>query len=219
MAEHVTAAPPPAVEDAAVLAALRRGDEAAFVALVQRHQAGMLRVAQSYVGSRALAEEVVQDTWLAVVRGLDAFQGRSSLRTWIYSILVNRARSRAVREPRTEPLPADSGGWESVPASRFQPAGAPWPGGWAVPPRPWELPDDALAAKETRAAVDRAIATLPPAQQQVIVLRDVEGWPAAEVCDMLGLTAGHQRVLLHRARAKVRAALEDHLETGRRRAS
>ena len=193
--------------DAALLDRLRAGDEAAFMELVERHHAALVRLAQSFVSSRAVAEEVAQETWLGVLRGIDRFEGRSSLKTWIFRILVNRAKTRGEREARSVPFSSlESEDGPSVDPDRFVEAG-----GWASPPRPWEgEPVDRLLAGEARAVIDAAIERLPPAQRRVITLRDVEGWPAEEVCDALGLSEANQRVLLHRARSKARAALEAH---------
>jgi RNA polymerase sigma-70 factor, ECF subfamily len=197
------------------LSALRAGDEQAFRALVARHQAAMVSVATQFVASRAVAEEVVQDTWLAVLRGLDRFEGRSSLRTWIFRILANLARSRGVREHRSVPMDLLGDPRPAVPASRFRPEGDEWPGHWADPPRRLaQLPEERLVERETVSVVASAIDGLVGSQRQVIVLRDVQGWSSGEVCDALGLSEGNQRVLLHRARSKVRAALERHLEAG-----
>jgi len=201
------------------LEALRTGDEATFMALVERHHASLLRVAQIYVSSRAVAEEVVQDTWVAVLRGLDRFEGRSSLKTWIFRILANTAKTRAVREGRTLPLSALQTPAlvpePAVPAELFRGSEDPtWPAHWAAPPAAWdELPEKRLESLETRARIEAAIKELPAPQRAVISLRDIEGWPAAEVCNALGLTETNQRVLLHRARSKVRRALEQYLES------
>ena len=204
------------VEDLELLARLRRGDEAAFAKLVQRLYDPMLRLAMFHVGNRAVAEEVVQDAWVGVLRQLDRFEGRSSLRTWVLRIVGNRAKSRAVRERRSLPFSSLDGLDEAGPAvdpERFEPAGEPWAGHWASPPRSWrDLPEDRLLSRETRAEVERAVELLPSAQRAVIVLRDVEGMTAAETCELLGLTEGNQRVLLHRARSKVRRALERYLD-------
>jgi RNA polymerase sigma-70 factor (ECF subfamily) len=197
--------------DAALLAALRSGDERAFTTLVERYQAPMLRLAAGHVPSRAIAEEVVQETWLAVLSGLDRFEGRASLKTWIFRILVNRAISRGRRERRSVPMSVfeDDEGRPTVDAGRFLGDDHPrWPGHWAVSPASWEaVPEDKLLGREARELVSAAIARLPARQQQVMVLRDVEGWDAAEVCDALELSEANQRVLLHRARAKVRKEL------------
>lgn len=168
----------------------------------------MLRLALSHVASRAIAEEVVQDAWLTLLRSLDRFERRSSLRTWVVGIVVNLARSRARAERRAVPLPSDAAG-SAVDPIRFLPAEHPrWPHHWAVEPMPWPTPEDALLAQETRKVILDAIDELPPSQREVVVLRDVEGFTAAEVCHALGLTDTHQRVLLHRARSRVRNALE-----------
>jgi RNA polymerase sigma-70 factor (ECF subfamily) len=197
------------------LAQLRAGDEMAFRELVTRHNRAMKRVALTFVRSPSVAEEVVQETWLAVIQGLERFEGRSSLKTWIFRILVNRAQSRGVREQRTTPFsslasPADEDG-PTVDPDRFLPAGHAAAGYWSVTPsRFFELPEERILAEETSALVAAAIEKLPNRQQQVIRLRDVEGWEADEVCESLGLSAANQRVLLHRARAAVRAGLEEY---------
>ena len=199
------------LEDLELLARLRRGDEAAFAELVQRLYGPMLRLAVVHVGNRAVAEEVVQDAWVGVLRQLDRFEGRSSLRTWVLRIVGNRAKSRAMRERRTAPFSSFDD--PAVEPERFLPAGERWAGHWASPPRSWEdVPEDRLLSRETRAEVERAVEVLPPAQRAVITLRDVEGMSAAETCELLGLTEGNQRVLLHRARSKVRRALEEYLD-------
>jgi len=184
----------PYAGEAALVARLRAGDEAAFAFLVDMYGRSMLRVARLYVRDRAAAEEVVADTWLAVLRGIDRFEGRSSLRTWIFSILVNLAKTRGVRESRTVPFSALAGddaesGEPSVPGDRFLPAGSPWPGTWS-------------------SVFDRAIEGLPEMQRRVVTLRDVEGWPAGEVAELLGISDENQRVLLHRARTKLREAID-----------
>jgi RNA polymerase sigma-70 factor (ECF subfamily) len=196
------------------LAQLRAGDEMAFRELVTRHNRAMKRVALTFVRSPSVADEVVQETWLAVIQGLERFEGRSSLKTWIFRILVNRAQSRGVREQRTTPFsslaPADEDG-PTVDPDRFLPAGHAAAGYWSVTPsRFFELPEERILAEETSALVAAAIEKLPNRQQQVIKLRDVEGWDADEVCECLGLSAANQRVLLHRARAAVRAGLEEY---------
>jgi RNA polymerase sigma-70 factor (ECF subfamily) len=204
------------VDDLELLARLRRGDEVAFTLLVERLHGSMLRVAMVHVGNRAVAEEVAQDAWVGVLAQLDRFEGRSSLRTWVLRIVANRARTRAVRERRTLPFSSLDGLEEPGPAvepERFLPAGHRWAGHWASPPRSWsDLPEERLLSAETRAEVERAVELLPPAQRAVITLRDVEGMAAAETCQLLGLTEGNQRVLLHRARSGVRRALERYLD-------
>jgi RNA polymerase sigma-70 factor (ECF subfamily) len=202
-------------DDRVLVAALRRGDEAAFVQLVGRHQAQLMRLARTFVRDRAVAEEVVQETWLAVLNGIDRFEGRSSLKTWIFQILSNRARTRGVREQRSAPFSALAGEEREddppVDADRFRQAGR-WAGHWAAAPADWgALPEERLLGRETLEHVRDAIGELPPRQADVLVLRDVEGWAPEEVCDALGLSPGNQRILLHRARSKVRAALESYL--------
>ncbi len=208
-------AAPPADDDADLLRRLRTGDEAAFAELVDRYGASMLRVARMYVPSQAVAEEVVQETWLGVLTGLERFEGRSSLRTWLFRILVNRARTRGERERRTVPFAALAGADAddddpAVGPERFLPADHDrWPEHWATPPQRWdESPERSLQSAETLAVVREAVEALPPKQRTVITLRDLEGWDSDEVRNALDLTETNQRVLLHRARSKVRAALE-----------
>jgi RNA polymerase sigma-70 factor, ECF subfamily len=200
------------VSDADLLTGLRAGDENAFRTLVKQHHATMRRVAMSHVKSLSVADEVVQETWLAVIRGLPRFEERSSLKTWIFRILVNRAQSRAVREQRTTPFSCMAGGdsdpGPTVDPHRFIDGGA-FDGYWSVTPsRFCDLPEERLLASETRTVLGQAINELPERQRQVVRLRDVEGWDAEEVCELLGLSAGNQRVLLHRARAHLRSVLE-----------
>ena len=193
--------------DEALLNALRAGDEGVFSDLVHRWSEVMLRLALSRVESRAVAEEVVQDAWLTVLRSLDRYQHRSTLRTWVLGIVVNIARSRARAERRCVPLSSESE--RAVDPSSFLPADHPrWPHHWAVEPEAWRTPEQELLAGETRQIILDAIDALPPAQREVIVLRDVEGVESREVCNILGLSDTHQRVLLHRARSRVRHALE-----------
>ena len=200
------------LDDDAVIDALRHGDERVFTEIVEQWSGIMLRVALAHLRRRAIAEEVVQDAWLTVLRSLDRFERRSSLRTWIVGIVVNLARSRARIERRSVPLPENDVPEASVEPGRFLPADHPrWPHHWAVEPVPWPTPEDDLLAGETRKVILDAIAELPPSQQEVLVLRDLEAVPAAEVCNILKLTDTNQRVLLHRARSKVRNALERHL--------
>jgi RNA polymerase sigma-70 factor (ECF subfamily) len=203
--------------DARLLEALRRGDEDAFRDLVREHTPFLMRLVMMHVPSRAIAEEVVGDTWEAVLKGLDRFEGRSSLRTWIASIALNKARTRGTREGRIVPFALlrrryEEGGGPAVDHDRFQGRRGERPGWWASPPAAWEEPERQLEAAETRDVMLRAIRDLPPRQREVIALRDLAGWDAAEVCNALDLTETNQRVLLHRARSKVRAALEEHLE-------
>jgi RNA polymerase sigma-70 factor, ECF subfamily len=200
----------------AELRALLDGDEEAFRALVREHQPVLLRLALLHVRTRADAEEVVQETWLAVLQGLDRFEGRAALRTWICRILLNTARRRAGREARSVPLSGlagDGAGADgpTVDPDRFFSAG-PDAGHWRSAPRAWvDAPHDSVLADELRHRLGEAVARLPPAQREVIVLRDVHGWSAAEVCELLRIGEGNQRVLLHRARARVRRALEQYL--------
>jgi len=214
--------PPPAPggaspDDLRLVAALRAGDEQAFSALVTTYSSSLVRVAMIYVSSRAVAEEVVQETWLGVLKGLSRFEGRSSLKTWIFRILTNTAKTRAAREGRSIPfssLVLDDGGEAAVDPDRFLDASHPtWAGHWDVSPRSVsELPEQRLLSKEVRARIETAVETLPPTQRTVIRLRDIEGFSSDEVCSLLDLTEGNQRVLLHRARSRVRAAIEDYLD-------
>jgi len=197
----------------AVIEALRAGDEDAFRALVAELGPSMLRLARHYVSSAAVAEEVVQEAWLGVLRGLDRFEGRSSLRTWIFTILTNTAKTRGVREGRTLPfssLAAQEGTGPAVEPDRFLPDDSRFPGHWAVRPERWEGAER-LLARETLDVIERAIARLPAAQAIVLTMRDVEGFDSAEVCNALDLTETNQRVLLHRARSAVRRALEEYM--------
>ena len=206
--------------DAALLAGLRAGDEAAFEELVDRYSSSMLRVARMYVPSQAVAEEVVQETFLGVLTGIERFEGRSSLKTWLFRILVNRARTRGERERRTVPFAALAGreaeGDEAaVAAERFLPADHDrWPDHWAAPPERWdESPERSLQSAETLRVVREAVEKLPPMQRLVITMRDLEGWGSDEVRNALEISETNQRVLLHRARSKVRAALEAYFAT------
>ena len=201
--------------DAVLLEGLRAGNEAAFTELVDRYSSSMLRVARMYVPSQAVAEEVVQETWLGVLTGLERFEGRSSLKTWLFRILVNRARTRGERERRTVPF-ATLAGREAegedpaVGPERFLPADHDrWPHHWASPPERWdESPERSLQSAETLRVVRDAIEQLPPMQRLVITMRDLEGWDSEEVRNALDISETNQRVLLHRARSKVRTALE-----------
>jgi len=197
-------------DERALIDRLRSGDEAAFLMLVNSYGGLMLRIALTHVRTRAAAEEVVQEAWLGVVSGIGRFEARSSLRTWIISILTNCARTRGVREARSVPISSLEGAEPAVDPDRFLGFDHPrYPGGWSAPPRAW--PEDHVLAAETLEQVRAAIEGLPARQQEVIVLRDVEGWDAEEVCDALGVSEGNQRVLLHRARSKVRGELERYL--------
>jgi RNA polymerase sigma-70 factor, ECF subfamily len=200
-------------EEQRLIARLRAHDEDAFMELVDRYSASLLRVALLFVSTRAVAEEVVQETWLGVLSGIDRFEGRSSLKTWIFRILTNRAKTRGAREARSIPFSSLASAELDddrplVDPDRFQPTGQ-----WASPPGAWgDLPEQRLLGAETRRVISDAIDGLPPVQRTVISLRDVEGWSSEEVREALDLSEGNQRVLLHRARSKVRAALDAYLE-------
>lgn len=198
--------------DDALLAALKAGDERVFSELVDGWSGMMVRLALAHVQNRAIGEEVVQDAWLTAWRSLDRFEGRSSLRTWVLGIVINLARARARAERRAVAQSAEPAG-PIVDPLRFLPADHPrWPHHWASEPLPWPTPEQELLAGETRAVILDAIETLPPAQREVLVLRDLDGLAATEVCNILGLTDTHQRVLLHRARSRVRNALEKYFQ-------
>lgn len=205
-------------KDAALLEGLRKGDEAAFAELVEAYGPMLMRLALNHVPSRAVAEEVVQDTWLAVLNGIDRFQGRSSLRTWIISILLNTARTKGERERRTLPFSLLRGRGEegrdepAVPLGRFQGPDGEQPGGWARPPVEWASPQQKLESDESRDVLLKAIAGLPPRQRDVITMRDILGFSSEEARNALDISETNQRVLLHRARSKVREALENHFE-------
>jgi RNA polymerase sigma-70 factor (ECF subfamily) len=205
-----------AEEEAEVLARLRAGDERAFESLVEGYHPTMLAVARTYVKTRDVAEEVVQEAWLGVLKGLDRFEGRSSLRTWILRILVNTAKTRGGREARSVPFsslaPADEHE-PTVEPERFRPPGDAFAGHWRAYPSDWsDRPEEGLLGRETVEVVKRAVEALPASQRAVIAMRDIAGCTAEEVCDVVEVSAGNQRVLLHRARSSVRAALERHLD-------
>lgn len=200
-------------DDAQIVARLRAGDEEAFRGLVARLHRGLLRVAMAHVASREAAEEVVQETWLAVVSQIDRFEGRSSLRTWIGTILTNRAKTRGVRDRRSVPFSALAReDLEPVETERFTSAGL-----WSPAPPAWDhAPEDLVLRKEARQAIERELGTLPESQRTVVVLRDLEGWTSEEVCNVLEISETNQRVLLHRGRQRLRLALERyHSGTGR----
>jgi RNA polymerase sigma-70 factor, ECF subfamily len=201
-------------DDARLVDGLRRGDEAAFAALMEEYGAAMLRVAQMYVSSRSVAEEVVQDAWLAVLKGIGRFEGRSSLKTWLFRILSNTAKTRGVREARSIPFSAlgDDADGEAVDADRFLGAEERFPGHWAVPPQSWAgAPEGRLLARETLDVIEHEIEQLPEQQALVLTMRDIDGFSSEEVCNVLELSESNQRVLLHRARSKVRRALEEYM--------
>ena len=207
----------PDPEEQQLIERLRQGDQQAFMTLVERYQGALVRLAMAFVGDRAAAEDVAQEAWLGLLRGLPNFEGRSSLRTWLFRILTNRAKTRGTRDGRLVPF-ADLGfnepGEEEAaePLDRFFATGGPQAGHWASNVPSWdELPEERLLAHETREVIDAAIAELPPNQRAVITLRDIEGYPSQEICNILGITETNLRVLLHRARARVRRALESYL--------
>jgi RNA polymerase sigma-70 factor, ECF subfamily len=196
-----------------LISRLRRGDEGAFDELVTQHHSALIRMAMGYVADREVAEEVVQDTWMAVIESLNRFEGRSSLRTWICGILIHKAKDRGVREKRHTTFSAfesyDDDNDEAVDPSRFQQTGE-WAGHWAFPPQPWDdqTPEKLLASQQAVNAMQRAIEALPATLKEVLILRDVEGVDAKEVCEMLKITETNLYVRLHRARERVRAAVE-----------
>ena len=205
------------IAEASLLNALQNGDESAFADLVGRYHGPLKRFARSFGASDAVAEEIVQETWLGALQGLDGFEQRSSLKTWLFTILRNQARDRAARERRSVPFSAlgGDGGGEDEPAvdpSRFQSSDRNYPGNWAAPPRPWEAPAVRLAAIEAREQLRAAMAALPPRQQIVVALRDVEGLDSDEVCELLEISEGNQRVLLHRGRSAIRNTLEAYID-------
>lgn len=202
--------------DVEELAALRRGDQSAFMALVRRLHPSMVRVATSYVSSREVGEEVAQDTWVAVLEELDRFEGRSSLKTWIFRILTNQAKTRGARERRSTPFSALAVQQETdhpaMPPESFLDQNHRWAGHWAVPVHAWELPEEHLLSTELGGVIRDAVDALPPGQRAVVVLRDGQSMSSDEVCDLLGLSQANQRVLLHRGRQRVRAAIEEYAE-------
>lgn len=208
--------PEPSDEET-LLARLRAGDERAFQTIVDAWSGGMTRVARTFASTPDSANEVVQDAWLAVIAGLDGFEGRSSLKTWVYRILINTAKRRALTERRTLPMSSLGGdAGPTVDPDRFQQAGEPYPHHWREFPAPWPSPEQAALDDELRSRVSDAVSKLPERQRIVITLRDIEGYDSREVCDLLDITAENQRVLLHRARAAVRASIEDYVtSTGR----
>jgi len=206
-------------EDLRLVEALRAGDEAAFASLLDKYHASMLRLAMVFVPDRAVAEDVVQDTWIGILRGLSRFEGRSSLKTWMFRILTNTAKTRGQREGRSVPFSVIAGpevqvGEPALDADRLFPADDPHRANrWVSLPRNWDdIPEESLLAQETRQVIDAAIKALPPGQRNVITLRDIEGWTSEEVCNVLEVSESNQRVLLHRARSKVRRALERYFD-------
>lgn len=203
--------------EADLLARLRQGDEGSFDDVVTRHHSALIRTAMGYVANREVAEEVVQDTWMAVIDGLGRFEGRSSLRTWIFGIMIHKAKDRGVREKRHTTFSsfesADGEGDEAIDPSRFHQSGE-WAGHWAFPTQPWDdqTPEKILASQQAVTAMNRAIEALPRNLKDVLILRDVEGVEAKEVCDILKITETNLYVRLHRARERVRQAVETYLE-------
>lgn len=215
---HAGNVEPAASDDQVLVVRLRARDESAFRELIERYHMSLVRMARQYVATQQAAEDVAQETWLGVLQGIDRFEGRSSLKTWIFRIMLNRARTRAAREGRSVSFAALGGDdarddEPAVEPERFFPAGHRLAGHWSAPPRSWEtVPEERLLAQETRAVIQRAIDALPHGQRVVITLRDIEGLSSAEVCNMLDISETNQRVLLHRARSRVRRELERWLD-------
>ena len=220
--QHMTGSQSPvsvaSADDLRLVKALRSGNESAFVSLVNMYHSSMLRLAMIFVPSEAIAEEVVQETWMGVLHGLDRFEGRSSLKTWIFRILTNRAKTRAQREGRSVPFSSLSEFTSELHESgiepeRFYGPDQQLPGGWISFPHSWEeIPEERILSQETMERIQQAIDTLPIGQREVITLRDIDGCTSEEACDLLGVSEANQRVLLHRARCKVRRALERYFE-------
>ena len=208
---------PVAQEEAGLVARLKQGEEGAFDELVKRHHSALIRMAMGYVADREIAEEVVQDTWMAVIQGLDRFEGRSSFRTWIFGIMIHKAKDRGVREKRHTTFSDfetfDDDREETVDPSRFHQSGE-WAGHWALPPQPWDeqTPEKLLASQQAVSAMHRAIEALPSTLRAVLILRDVEGVEAKDACEILKITETNLYVRLHRARERVRQAVETYLE-------
>jgi len=206
---------PPLLEDDLLVERLRRGDEAAFTEIVDAWSGGMRRLAMSYVGTKASADDVVQDAWLAVIENLAGFEGRSSLKHWVFRIAANTAKRRASRDSRVVPVDLTSeDGPTTVESRRFQRPTEWFPGHWKELPAPWPTPEEATDAAEMRRVVADALRSLPPRQAAAVTLRDVEGYGAEETAELMGISTANQRVLLHRGRAAVRAAIEDYLSAG-----
>jgi RNA polymerase sigma-70 factor (ECF subfamily) len=205
-------------DDAVLVKALTGRDPDAFAYLLDRYHATLVHLAQQYVPSRAVAEEVAQETWLAVIEGIDRFEQRSSLKTWLFRILINIARSHGVKESRSIPFAShvELDDEPAVDPHRFRRFALRGRGTWKVPPQPWTDPEQQALDAETLSVINRAVDHLPPAQREVLTMRDLVGWSAPEVCDALEISEANQRVLLHRARSKVRGALERHYDEGRR---
>jgi RNA polymerase sigma-70 factor (ECF subfamily) len=203
------------VDETALIAALRGGDEVAFARLVDQHAPAMLRVARGYVPSREIAEEVVQETWIALLKGIDNFEGRSSLRTWLFAVMINIAKARGVRERRDADTAIAAYTDGTVDPARFREAGDPYPGHWKPDevPSPFpETPEGSALGNELVGVARRELDKLPERQRMVVTMRDMLGFDSSEVCELLEITIANQRVLLHRGRAAVRQVLEDYLE-------
>lgn len=201
-------------DEGALVAALRAGDEGAFAQLVDRHTPSMIRVARGYVPSHEIAEDVVQETWIALLKGIDKFEGRSSLRTWLFTVLINIAKTRGVRERKDVEVAVKAFAGGSVDPARFRPAGDEWPGHWRPSEVPAPFPDSpegSLLSNELTAVARRGLEELPERQRIVVTMRDMLGLESDEVCELLDITVANQRVLLHRGRAAVRQVLEDYL--------
>jgi RNA polymerase sigma-70 factor (ECF subfamily) len=205
---------PPSLEDDLLVERLRRGDEAAFTQIVDAWSGGLRRLAMSYVGTMASADEVVQDAWLAVIENLAGFEGRSSLKHWVFRIAANTAKRRASRDSRVVPVDLTSEDHPAVEPGRFQRPTEWFPGHWKELPAPWPTPEEATDAAEMRRVVADALRSLPPRQAAAVTLRDVEGYDAEETAELMGISTANQRVLLHRGRAGVRAAIEEYLSSG-----
>ena len=204
------------VPEERLLSALRAGDEAVFTELVRTQTPSLIRLARLTLGDLATAEEVVQETWIGFLDSLERFEGRASMKTWLYRILFNKVRTRQSKDARTVPFSSiedEGAAYEpSVDPGRFRGSDDQWPGHWVSAPPSWsDIPEDRFLASETFSVVDEALRGLPPAQREVVTLRDIDGWSSTEVCNVLGLSETNQRVLLHRGRSRVREALERHL--------
>ena len=215
-AEETRPLSPQELDESQLLTAIRGGDEAAFTELVGRYHGALRRFARIFGATEAVAEEIVQETWLTALQGLDSFEGRSTFKAWLFGIARNHARRRTERERRTVPFSSLAGDGEPegpvVDSLRFQGPAANWPDHWSAAPRPWEDPERRLASLEAREHLRVAIAELPERQRAVVVLRDVEGLDSEQVCELLEISEGNQRVLLHRGRSGVRAALEGYMD-------
>jgi RNA polymerase sigma-70 factor (ECF subfamily) len=197
-------------DEAGLVVALRSGDERAFAGLVDRYHTSMVRVARAYVSSKEAAEDVVQDAWLGIVQGLGRFESRSSLKTWMFRVVINRAMTSGARDSRSVPFSSLGPDEPTVDSSRFSDNGR-WAGFWSSRPSASDVPERVLLSQEARAMVDAVLATLPASQRLVITLRDIQGFSAQETCELLGVSEANQRVLLHRARGKIRGALEEYV--------